>query len=48
MNGYISRLIDCGIPKNTATQVYSDFVNNFSLVELEVFIRYIEEKFICG
>lgn len=48
MNGYIDRLIVCGLTHREATDIYSDFVRNFSLVDLEVYVRYMESKINVG
>lgn len=43
MNGYIKRLIKCGVPVDKAVSTYYDYVNNFTIAELEVYVRYVEE-----
>lgn len=48
MNGYIERLTACGFSLDKAREVYSDIVRNFSIVELEVFVKHVEIESICG
>lgn len=47
MNGYIYRLMKCGYSLEKAQEIYKDFVNNFDLWDLEVYVRskeaYVEE-----
>ena len=42
MNGYIERLILCGYTLEKAREIYRMFVNNFTLGELDIFIRHKE------
>lgn len=42
MNQYIDRLIACGVPVGQACSTYIDFVTNFSLVELDIYVQYKE------
>ena len=43
-NGYIRRMVDIGIPYNKAYDVYRNYIRNFSIPELEVYVRYLESK----
>lgn len=44
MNGYIDRLMTCGIPYKKACEIYSDYVRNFSVADLEIYVKYMETK----
>ena len=39
MNGYIFRLMKCGYSLEKAREIYRDFVNNFDLWDLEIYVR---------
>lgn len=41
-NYYINRLIECGYTDSAAIDVYCDFVNNFTIAELEVYVKSVE------
>ena len=43
MDGYICRLIKCGYTIDKAQEIRKDILKNFSVAELEVFVRYIED-----
>lgn len=43
MNNYELRLIRCGYTPQRAEETYKDIMKNFSIAELEVFVKYIEE-----
>lgn len=43
MNGYIVRLMRCGYSEEQAKEIYRDFVNNFPLWDLEIYVRSKEE-----
>lgn len=43
MNDYIERLIACGYTADWATNVYNIFMRNFTIAELEIHVRYVEE-----
>lgn len=44
MNGYIARLVRCGVSLEKAENTYRDYMKNFSLGELEVYVRYLEQQ----
>lgn len=41
-NGYIDRLVSCDITYDAAYNAYRDIVKNFDMVELEVYVKYME------
>ena len=43
-NSYIDRLVKCGYTVDAATDTYLDFIKNFSIAELEVYVRYVERN----
>lgn len=42
MNGYIQRLVNCGLSIGVAVSTYIDYINNFTIPELEVYVRSME------
>lgn len=48
MEGYINRLIKCGFTPEEATEKCKDIIRNFSVAELDVYVKHIEENTLCG
>lgn len=47
-NSYINRLVKCGYTVDAATSVYLDFIRNFSIAELEIYVRHVERDSYVG
>ena len=42
MPEYINRLVKCGHTEEKATEIYMDYLKNFSIAELDIYVRYVE------
>lgn len=43
MSGYVERLIKCGYEPEKAQEILLDYLRNFTIGELEVHVRYLED-----
>lgn len=44
MDGYVNRLIRCGFSPDKAQEIRLDILRNFSVAELDIFVRYVEDS----
>ena len=43
---YIERLKSCGMSQDAAEEIYDDFLRNFSVADLDIYVKYKESQ--CG
>lgn len=44
MSEYIDRLVRCGYSMDKAIDTYRDFLRNFTIAELDIYVRQVEKN----